>query len=179
MTDEIIRDIGKDIDPETGNFIEDNVSKPEQIAAEAGFKNLTEAKNFIRALHDDYDIELADYDADFSGKIPFFINIWSKESGCGYGFNVFLHFLQRVGKENEFNSTDFTESGNALFQKAIKEGLIAQVSGPSGLQRLTRWKVIQDPREYRKEKLNVLLGLIKPLNNTEEIFPKLELRQEN
>ena len=95
-----------------------------------------------------FDVEtMADYDADFSGEEPYFINIWSKKRGYGFGYIVFHDFLRRVGTGNTFVSTDFTEEGMHLFQKAVNDGLIEKISEPAGLQRLTRWKVIADPVE--------------------------------
>lgn len=88
---------------------------------------------------------MANYDADFSGDEPYFINIWSKQKGYGFGYIVFHDFLRRVGTGKTFLSTDLTEDGSNLFQKAVNNGLIKKVSEPFGLQRLTRWKVVSDP----------------------------------
>lgn len=93
-----------------------------------------------------FDVEtMANYDADFSGEEPYFINILSKQEGYGFGYLVFHDFLRRVGLQKTFLSTDFTEDGSNLFQKAVADGLIEKVSEPFGLQRLTRWKVVGDP----------------------------------
>ncbi|HUT22194.1 MAG TPA: hypothetical protein VMX18_02155 [Candidatus Bipolaricaulota bacterium] len=107
-------------------------------------------KTIIQDVIDDnfsvFDNEtMADYDADFSGEEPCLINIWAKRKGYGFGYLVFHDFLRRVGLQKTFLSTDFTEEGSNLFQKAMSDGLIEKVSEPSGLQRLTRWKVINDP----------------------------------
>ncbi|MCD6109217.1 hypothetical protein J7J83_00420 [bacterium] len=93
-----------------------------------------------------FDVEtMANYDADFSGDEPYFINIWNKQKGYGFGYIIFHDFLRRVGTGKTFLSTDFTEDGANLFQKAVNDGLIKKVSEPFGLQRLTRWKVVSDP----------------------------------
>lgn len=88
---------------------------------------------------------MADYDADFRGEEPYFINIWNKEEGFGFGYIVFHDFLRRVGVGKTFTSTNFTEGGTILFQKAVTDGLIEKTSEKSGLQQFTRWKVIGDP----------------------------------
>jgi len=88
---------------------------------------------------------MANYDADFSGEEPYFINIWNKQKGYGFGYIVFHDFLRRVGIGKTFLSTDFTQEGSNLFQKAINDGLVKKVSEPFGLQRLTRWEVVSDP----------------------------------
>ena len=88
---------------------------------------------------------MANYDADFFGEEPFFINIWNKQRGYGFGYIVFHDFLRKVGEGKTFLSTDFTDEGAALFQKAVKDKLIEKISEPLGLQRLTRWKVAKDP----------------------------------
>ncbi|MCX6735897.1 MAG: hypothetical protein NTZ13_02340 [Candidatus Parcubacteria bacterium] len=88
---------------------------------------------------------MADYDADFSGSEPLFINIWNKKPGSGLGYVVFHDFLRRVGTGKTFLSTDFTGPGVSLFKKASNAGLIKQVSEPTGLQRLTKWEVTGDP----------------------------------
>lgn len=95
-----------------------------------------------------FDVEtMANYDADFSGDEPYFINIWNKQKGCGFGYIVFHDFLRRVGIGKTFLSTNFTQEGSNLFQKAANDGLIQKISKPYGLQRLTRWKVVNDPAE--------------------------------
>ncbi len=91
---------------------------------------------------------MANYDADFSGAEPYFINIWNKQTGHGFGYIVFHDFLRRVGKEKTFLSTDFTTEGAKLFKKAVDDGLVEKVSEPFGLKRLTRWKVIGDPIQH-------------------------------
>lgn len=91
---------------------------------------------------------MANYDADFSGPEPWFINIWNKQPGYGFGYIVFHDFLRRVGSGKTFLATDFTEGkggGQELFQKAINDGLIKKISEPFGLHRLTRWVVVGDP----------------------------------
>jgi len=96
-----------------------------------------------------FDIEsMANYDAEFSGEEPYFINIWNKQEGFGFGYIVFHDFLRRVGIEKTFTSTNFTDAGRALFQKATTDGLIEKVSEPSGLQMITRWKVVGDPTAH-------------------------------
>lgn len=94
---------------------------------------------------------MADYDAVFSDDEPYFINIWTHQAGKGYGYIVFHDFLRRVGVDHTFVSSDFTEPGNKLFDKAQQDGLIVKVDGPFGLQRYTRWKVVSDPTEHLKE----------------------------
>jgi hypothetical protein len=88
---------------------------------------------------------MANYDADFSGDEPCFINIWNKQKGYGFGYIVFNDFLRRVGVGKTFLSTDFTQDGLDLFQKSINDGLIKKVSEPFGLHRLIRWEVVGDP----------------------------------
>ncbi len=90
---------------------------------------------------------MANYDADFSGNEPFFINIWNKQSGYSFGYIVFHDFLRRVGKQKTFLSSDFTEAGGKLFKQAVDDGLIVKVSEPLGLLRQTRWQVVGDPVE--------------------------------
>ena len=116
---------------------------PEKISTE-------QMKDIIQDVIDNayslFDVEtMANYDADFSGEEPYFINIWAKQGGYGFGYIVFHDFLRRVGIQKTFLSTDFTQEGSNLFQKAVKDGLIEKVSEPFGLQRLTRWKVVDDP----------------------------------
>jgi hypothetical protein len=92
------------------------------------------------------DDEPANYDALFmDGKEPFFNNIWNKKRGLGLGYIIFHDFLKRVGEGNTFSSTDMTSDGEKLFQKAVKAGLIEQVSERAGLHRVTRWKVVGNP----------------------------------
>lgn len=103
-------------------------------------------QDVIDERYEIFDVEtMANYDADFSGDEPYFINIWNKQKGYGFGYIVFHDFLRRVGIEKTFLSTDFTQEGSNLFQKAVNEGLIKKVSEAFGLQRLTRWKVTGDP----------------------------------
>jgi|GEM_PF-1276818 len=133
-------------------------AKDQEISREEKFKSLQSAeefnpdqiKNIIQDVIDEeyllFDVErMADYDADFSGKEPYFINIWSKQKGYNFGYIVFHDFLRRVGEQNTFLSTDFTQGGSKLFQKAVEDNLIEKVSDSFGLQRLTRWRVINDP----------------------------------
>jgi len=91
---------------------------------------------------------MADFDADFSGEEPLFINIWSVKRGYGFGYLVFHEFLRKVGLQKSFLSTDFTPDGERCFEKAVKDGLIEKTSEPFGLHRLTRWKVIGDPVQH-------------------------------
>ena len=93
---------------------------------------------------------MADYDADFSGAEPYIINIWNKQPGSGFGYLVFHDFLRRVGLNKTFVSSDFTEPGDKLFQKAVTDGLIKKISEPFGLQRMTRWQVVGDPAQNLK-----------------------------
>lgn len=108
-------------------------------------------RDIIQDVIDDkfevFDVEsMASYDAIFSeGNEPYFLNIWTIKTGYGFGYIVFHNFLRRVGSGNTFVTTDFTDSGKRLFQKAVNDGLIQQVSEQFGLQRLTRWKVVGDP----------------------------------
>lgn len=89
--------------------------------------------------------KMANYSADFSGDDPLFINIKSYMKGYGFGYIIFHDFLRRVGFNKNFFSTDFTDDGEKLFQKAVNDQLIEKVSEASGLHRLTKWKVIGDP----------------------------------
>jgi len=91
---------------------------------------------------------MADYDADFREEEPYFIHIWNKERGKGFGYLVFHDFLRRVGVEKTFVSTDFTGDGRKLFEKAVQDGLITKEPHFVSLQRLTRWKVVGDPVEH-------------------------------
>lgn len=93
-----------------------------------------------------FDVEtMANYDADFRGEEPLFISILAKQEGHNFGYIIFHDFLRRVGVKKTFLSTDFTEVGSNLFEKAVRDGLIEKISKPFGLQRLTRWRVIGDP----------------------------------
>lgn len=103
-------------------------------------------QDVIDSKYELFDVKtMANYDADFSGDEPCFINIWNKQKGYGFGYIVFHDFLRRVGVGETFLSTDFTIDGSNLFQKAVNDGLIKKVSEPFGLQRLTRWEVVSDP----------------------------------
>lgn len=116
---------------------------PEKISAE---QRRAIIQDVIDGAYSLFDVEtMANYDADFSGEEPYFINIWNKQSGYGFGYIVFHDFLRRVGVQKTFLSTDFTKEGSDLFQRAVSDGLIENVSEPFGLRRLTRWKVIGDP----------------------------------
>ncbi len=95
--------------------------------------------------------KMANYDADFSGDEPYIINIWSKQKGFSFGYIVFHDFLNRVGLDKTFVSTNFTDEGSKLFDKAVSDGLIEKISEPFGLQQLTRWKVIGDPINHLKQ----------------------------
>jgi hypothetical protein len=118
-------------------------SSPEKISKEQ-LKAIIQ--DVIDGTYSLFDVEtMANYDADFSGEEPFFVNIWSKQKGYGFGYIIFHDFLRRVGVERTFLSTDFTQEGSNLFQKAVNDGLIKKIAEPFGLQRLTRWKVISDP----------------------------------
>jgi hypothetical protein len=111
---------------------------PEQIKAIV--------QDVIDGTYSLFDVEtMANYDADFSGDEPYFINIWNKQKGYGFGYIVFHDFLRRVGRGKTFLSTDFTQEGSNLFQKAVNDGLIKKISEPFGLERLTRWEVVSDP----------------------------------
>lgn len=44
-----------------------------------------------------------------------------------------------------FEPSQSSEKVSADQMKAIEDGLIEKVSEPFGLQRLTRWKVVDDP----------------------------------
>lgn len=129
------------------------VYKPEEIVERSEEKDDISREQMIEIIQDVIDgkfslfnVEtMADYDADFSGESPLFINIWRKKEGYGFGYIVFHDFLRRVGVQKTFLSTDFTEEGTNLFQKAVDDGLIEKISEPFGLQRLTRWKVVGDP----------------------------------
>lgn len=108
-------------------------------------------KSILQDVIDDrfevFDVEtMASYDAIFSeGAEPYFLNIWTIKSGYGFGYIVFHNFLRRVGTGDTFVTTDFTDSGRRLFQKAVNDGLIQQVSEQFGLERKTRWQVVGDP----------------------------------
>lgn len=110
-------------------------------------------KDIIQDVIDDkfeiFDVEtMASYDAIFSeGHEPYFLNIWIVKPGYGFGYIVLHNFLRRVGIGNTFVTTDFTPPGKRLFQKAINDGLIQQVSEQFGPQRLTKWEVFGDPVE--------------------------------
>ncbi len=126
-----------------------SADKDQNFPDEGAFSK-DEMKNILQDVIDNkfevFDSEkMADYDADFSGGEPFFINIRSKQSGFGFGYIVFHDFLRRVGEGKTFISTDFTDAGKNLFQKAVRDGLIEKQSEPFGLNRLTRWKVTNDP----------------------------------
>lgn len=122
---------------------------PEKINSEQ-LKSIVQ--DVIDSKYKLFDItSMADYDADFSGEEPYFINIWNKRKGYGFGYIVFHDFLRRVGIGETFLSTDFTQEGLNLFEKAIDDGLVERVSGQFGVQRLTRWKVISDPERNLKK----------------------------
>ena len=115
-----------------------------------------EMQKIVQDVIDDkynlFDAEtMANYDADFSGPEPFFINIWAKQKGHGFGYIVFHDFLRKVGDGKTFLSTDFTEDGAKLFARAQGDKLIEKVSDQMGLQRLTRWKVVGDPVKHLEE----------------------------
>jgi len=99
----------------------------------------------------------ANYDALFrDDQEPYFLNIWNKENNKGLGYIVFHDFLIHIGVGSTFTSTDFTPGGKKLFQKAVDEGLIEQISSPQGFANQSRWKVLKDP----KTNLQVLLGML-------------------
>ncbi len=144
-----IEEIDKDELKETQKDLNDRFDKKEM-------------QDIIQDVIDDkyelFDAEtMANYDADFSGEEPFFINIWSKQAGKNFGYIVFHDFLRRVGEGKTFSSTDFTEAGSRLFQKAVDDGLIKKISEGSGLHRSTRWEVVDNPiknLEKIKDKFN-------------------------
>jgi hypothetical protein len=88
---------------------------------------------------------MANYDAQFGDHEPMFLNIWNIQKGYQFGYLVFHDFLRRVGIGKTFLSTDFTPEGAALFEKAVADGLIKKTSEAFGIQRLTRWELIEDP----------------------------------
>ena len=72
-------------------------------------------QDVIDGKYELFDVEtMANYDADFSGEEPHFINIWNKQKGYGFGYIVFHDFLGRVGVGKTFLSTDFTQEGSNL-----------------------------------------------------------------
>lgn len=94
---------------------------------------------------------MADYDAEFSGELPYLINIWTKQEGKGYGYIILHDFFRRVGVGNSFFATDFTGSGAHLFEKAIKDGVIQKEPQSTNLLNITRWKVVAGPLENLKK----------------------------
>ena len=126
------------------NYIESN--DKDEISSE-------KMRAIIQDVIDDkfevFDVEtMASYDAIFSEESePYFLNIWTIKAGYGFGYIVFHNFLRRVGIGNTFIATDFTDSGKRLFQKAVNDGLIQQVSEQFGVARNTRWQVVGDPIE--------------------------------
>ena len=88
---------------------------------------------------------MANYDAQFGDHEPLFLNIWNIQKGYQFGYLVFHDFLRRVEVGKTFLSTDFTPEGAALFEKAVADGLIKKTSEAFGIQRLTRWELIDDP----------------------------------
>lgn len=106
-------------------------------------------QDVIEGKFEIFDIEsMADFDADFRGQEPLFINIWSLRKGHGFGYLIFHEFLRRVGEKKTFISTDFTPDGAHCFERAVKDGLIQKISEPFGLHRLTRWMVVGDPIQH-------------------------------
>jgi hypothetical protein len=121
----------------------ENINQTEEISAER-------MKAIVQDVIDDkyllFDAKtMADYDADFSGAEPLFINIWNKQPGHEFGYLVFHDFLRRVGMQKTFLITDFTDQGRELFKKAVADGLIEKISKPFGLHNLTQWMIIGDP----------------------------------
>lgn len=117
---------------------------PQKAVSEKEFTDAELIEDVIEGKFEKFDpASVADYDADFSGSEPYFINIWSKRKGMGYV--VFHDFLRRVGIGNSFVASDFTGPGLHLFEKASAAGAIRQVSEKSGFDRRTRWEVLGDP----------------------------------
>ena len=106
----------------------------------------SQIEEIIAGTHNYLDDEkLANYDTIFrEGQEPYFINIWNRKEGSGLGYIVFHNFLLKVGQDNTFSSTNFTDDGKKLFQKAIDDGLIKQTSEKPDVGGITRWKVIGD-----------------------------------
>ncbi len=100
---------------------------------------------------------MADYDAEFSGEEPLFINIWNKKEGHNFGYIVFHDFLRKVGQDNTFLSTDLTSPGKKLFEKAIQDSLIEKMTENIGLHRMTRYKVINDPNKNLEKIKNQII----------------------
>jgi len=102
---------------------------------------------------------LAWYDAEFPNNpnlMPRSLNRGTDFPGNNYGYVLFHDFLSRVGVGNEFLSTDLTEGGENLYQKAIDDGLIEKISDPQGIDRYYKWRVIADPIENLQRKMNQL-----------------------
>lgn len=135
--------------PKQPRQIEKRPSKKSQEASSRDFVR-KHIDAVIAGTHDYLNDEVpANYDAVFQeGAEPYFLNIWNRKKGSGLGYVVFHDFLIRVGSGKTFSSTDFTEDGEKLFQKAARDGLIRQLSGPSGITRASHWKVIGDPKSH-------------------------------
>jgi hypothetical protein len=113
--------------------------------------------NILAGKHDsENDNDLANYRATFlKGEEPLFVNIWSVKRGHQLGYIVLHDFLMKVGKGNIFSSTDFEPDGVKLFEKAAANGLIKQISEKSGLNNITRWKIVGDPRANLEKLKNI------------------------
>ena len=134
--------------------------KPDQLNTNSFDKEKMKSilQDVIDGKFDLFNVEtMANYDAEFSGEEPYFINIWNKQKDHGFGYVVFHDFLHRVGIGKTFNSTNFTDDGKKLFDKAVSDGLIEKMSEPFGLQNLTKWKVVGDSIAHLK-KIKDLLG---------------------
>ena len=93
-----------------------------------------------RQLSSEFTPSNAFIDVDYSGDVPLLLNIKNDTGVKGAGYNTFIQFIKSVGNGNSFRSTDMTESGKRMFNRAVKEGFIEQIAGPKGLHRLTEWK---------------------------------------
>ncbi|MBI2675943.1 MAG: hypothetical protein HYX24_05765 [Candidatus Aenigmarchaeota archaeon] len=132
----------------------------ENTVKKFGFKSIEEAKATLKATMNEYDVHLADYDAQFvEGAKPRLLNIWAKVQGHNYGYIVFHHFLSRVGVGNQFTATSLTDEGQYLFAKAQQNGLIKYIGKGEVLLDETVWEVTSDPIQFLKKRIELL-----PLN---------------
>ena len=67
------------------------------------------------------------------------------------GFSL---FIADVCVGDRFISTDFTDEGRAMFEKATRDELIKQIEPPSGLLRTSVWEVTYDPVKDLQDKAN-------------------------
>lgn len=141
------------------------MADPEQKGYKPKTEWAAEQKEFLKRVIQDVIAEkfeifnvdtMANYDADFSGETPFFINIIAKQKGFGYGHIVFHDFLRRVGLGKTFLSTDFTDDGKRLFTRCERDGLIKKIEDPKGINRLSKWEVTQDPNENLRKMIESL-----------------------